>query len=541
MTGVTREHASFERRDAIRAWCERHPQGASVERIEQVTDRWLDSTFTVLLSDADPGALHGARYSTPRMLRAEAELLRDAHNRTAAGAGVADERAVERALGERPELAGEQQLLVRALTTSGEGVQVVRAAAGTGKTYALEAARAAWKQSGLRVDGCALSARAARELQEQTAIPAQTIHRLRADIRQYSDTPPDVLIVDEAGMVGTRDLHALSRHAREHDIKLVLVGDDKQLPEIEAGGAYRALARQQGALQLTEVKRQQEAWDREALTQLREGDRDAWAAAYREHGRIISEPTAGRLRERIVADWWQSAKDGADAVMVAHRRADVDDLNQRARQRMRDQGRLGPAEIHTPGRSFAQGDHVICRRNERQLDLVNGTRGAITALDPLTGQLTITDPNGAKHSVDRGYLDAGHLDHAYATTGHALQGATVDHALILGSEDLYQQWGYTALSRHRQTARFYLHADAQEARPLPGLDPRPDPIDERLREILGPPRAKALASDELHRRAGPGRREFADEDRDLADLLQSLAQLSGRGRARDRPGPDLGM
>jgi len=537
--GVTREHASFDRRDAIRAWCEHHQQGASVERIEEVTDRWLDSRHTVKLSDDDPSGLKVARYSTPQMLRAEQELLTDARERTDAGVGVADERALDHALAERPELTSEQQQLVRALTTTGDGVHVVRAPAGTGKTYALEAAHAAWKHSGLRAQGCALSARAARELQEQTAIPSQTIHQLRSDISRYADTPPDVLIVDEAGMVGTRDLHALSSHAREHQIKLVLVGDDRQLPEIEAGGAYQALAQQQGALQLSEVKRQREAWDRDAIMQLREGDRDAWATAYREHERIISEPTAGRLRQRLVADWWQSAKDGSDAVMIAHRRVDVADLNQRARQRMRQEGRLGPAELHTPERSFAQGDQVICRRNERQLDLVNGTRGEVTALDQLAGQLTITDPNGQEHRVDRGYLDAGHLDHAYATTAHALQGATVDHALILGSEDLYQQWGYTALSRHRHTARFYLHAEAQDTQPLPGLEPQPDPIDERLREILGRRREKTLASGELHRRARPSLREIPGEDDELADLLQRLAQLSRRAPARDLPGPDL--
>ena len=319
------------------------------QRIEEVTDRWLDSRYTVKLSDADPSGLEGARYSTPQMLRAETALLTDARERTAAGVGVADERAVDVALAERPELTGEQQHLVRALTTTGDGVHVVRAPAGTGKTYALEAAHAAWKHSGLRVDGCALSARAARELQEQTAIPAQTIHQLRADISQYADTPPDVLIVDEAGMVGTRDLHALSSHAREHQIKLVLVGDDRQLPEIEAGGAYRALARQQGAL-ATERGQTPTRGMGPRRGHARYGTATAThgPAAYREHERIISEPTAGRLRERLVADWWQTAQDGADAVMIAHRRADVDDLNQRARQRMRQEGRLGPAETPHP-------------------------------------------------------------------------------------------------------------------------------------------------------------------------------------------------
>ena len=80
-----------------------------------------------------------------------------------------------------------------------------------------------------------------------------------------------MVVVDEAGMVGTRELAELARHADDRGAKLVLVGDDRQLPEIEAGGAFRALAERQGALELREVRRQREAWDREALSELREG------------------------------------------------------------------------------------------------------------------------------------------------------------------------------------------------------------------------------------------------------------------------------
>ncbi len=435
--------------------------------------------------------------------------------------------------------------MVRELTTSGEGVQVVRAAAGTGKTYALEAARAAWQESGSKVHGCALSARAARELQEQTAIPAQTIHSLWSQVNDQGPEQMDVLVVDEAAMVGTRALGALSRHAREHQIKLVLVGDDKQLPEIQAGGAYTAIANELGALELTAIKRQQHDWDRQALTALRDGDHEMWARSYRDHDRLISEPTAGRLRERLVKDWWQATQAGADAVMIAHRRADVADLNHRARQRMRDAGRLGAEEIHTLDRSFAEGDRVIARRNDRGLELVNGTRSTVTAVDASTRTLTVTEPGGARREIDSLYLDEGHLEHAYAATAHALQGASVDDAFILGSEDLYQQWGYTALSRHRRSARFYLHTEATTTKPLPGLEPQPDPVGEYLAQILNRGRSKTLAT-ELRRRP-PDRRGISherraalsppkapSEEQELAELLSSLRALN-RGRGRNAP------
>jgi ATP-dependent exoDNAse (exonuclease V) alpha subunit len=133
-----------------------------------------------------------------------------------------------------------------ALTSSGDGVLVVRSAAGTGKTFALDAAVEAWRRSGVPVLGCGLSARAACELRDQAGIDATTIARLVNGLERGAELASGaVLIVDEAGMVGTRDLAALAEAARDSNAKLVLVGDDCQLPEIEA---RRSVPRPRAAL-----------------------------------------------------------------------------------------------------------------------------------------------------------------------------------------------------------------------------------------------------------------------------------------------------
>jgi ATP-dependent exoDNAse (exonuclease V) alpha subunit len=130
------------------------------------------------------------------------------------GAGVAREEDVAAAVHTRPELVGEQAQMVESLTRSGDGVEVVRAAAGTGKTFALEAARDAWEASGYRVYGCALSARAAVELETQAGIDSTTIARLKLDLDRGSGlTERNVLVVDEAGMVGSRALAEPADHA----------------------------------------------------------------------------------------------------------------------------------------------------------------------------------------------------------------------------------------------------------------------------------------------------------------------------------------
>src|SRR5206468_1315492 len=102
----------------------------------------------------------------------------------------------------------------------------------------------------------------------------------------------------------------------------------------------------------------------------------------------------------------------------------------------------------------------------------NGTRGEITDIDFTTGHVHALTRDGERKEIPASYLHDGNLDHAYATTAHRAQGATVDRAFVLGSDDLYREWGYTALTRHRDAAMFYVNiGDAQERLPV---TPAPD-------------------------------------------------------------------
>lgn len=169
--------------------------------------------------------------------------------------------------------------------------------------------------------------------------------------RGIEPAPGSVLIVDEAGMVGTRDIATLVGAAGRAQAKLVLVGDDRQLPEINAGGAFRALGQRLGAVGLREVHRQREPWDRDALSALRGGDAERRAGAYHAHGRLIAAPPADAVRDTLADDWWHAHEAGERTLMIAHRRSDVADLNQRARARLRDAGRLGTNALYTNHRA----------------------------------------------------------------------------------------------------------------------------------------------------------------------------------------------
>jgi conjugative relaxase-like TrwC/TraI family protein len=449
---LTAKSSTFTRRDVLQAVAAAHRQGAPAAELEARADTVLAQRDVVRIAVAG----EEVRYTTVEQVRLERRLLDSAHGRRDAGVGRARDDLTDEAI-ERRSLSGEQADLVRALTSSGAGVQIVRAPAGAGKTFALDAAREAWVRSGIEVTGCALSARAAAELREQAAIDTTTIARLKHALEHgHAVAYGGVLVVDEAGMVGTRDLAALGDHAQERDAKLVLVGDDRQLPEIEAGGAFRALAEREGALGLREVRRQREAWDRDALGALREGRVDEWAQAYVDADRVITAPTAPALRARLAADWWHAAERGEDALMVALRRRDVSDLNQCGREQMRDAGRLGD-DVQHGERAFAKGDRVVLGRNDQRLEAVNGDRGEITAATDT--HVDVKLDRGPDVRVPAAYAEE-YLDHGYAMTAHRVQGATVDKTFVLGSDETYREWGYTALSRHRDSATFYVNAPA---------------------------------------------------------------------------------
>jgi hypothetical protein len=180
----------FDRRDALRAWCGQLPCGAPVEMIEWLADQLLtepDVTPVDRLAgwQAGPGSARSfARHSTVEMLAVEASVIEGALALQHAGRAAVDNTAVNRELSTATGLSDEQRLMVRGLTTSGRGVDVVIGKAGTGKTHALATAARIWQQAGIPVFGTAVAARAAMALADEADIPAASVARLLATHRR---------------------------------------------------------------------------------------------------------------------------------------------------------------------------------------------------------------------------------------------------------------------------------------------------------------------------------------------------------------------
>ena len=422
--------------------------------------------------------------------------------------------------------------MVERLCLDGDGVSVVVGKAGTGKTFALGAAREAWQAAGLPVLGVAVARRAARELEHDAGIRSTSVAALLSD--RHTPLPERcVLVVDEAGMVPTRQLAQLLDATAAVGGKLVLVGDHRQLPELEAGGAFRGLVNRGLAIELTENHRQVHPWERAALDELRDGRADQAIARYQAHDRIHVESTPERSRARLVADWW-AAGDLSRSVMLAQLRDDVRDLNTRAREHMRAAGRLGNRELRLPGGAFAVGDHVLVKRNDLRLGVVNGDRGRVTAVDPEARQLTL-DLDGEQVTLGAGYLEdrTVHgdptLQHGYAMTVHVAQGLTVDHAFVLAGAGLNRELGYTAISRGRESNHLYVAREPETARvEYAPTDPyRVDPI-ARLTAQLATSSETTLAIDTGRPTTDHALDDAEREHREV--VAQRLAAETSRGR-----------
>jgi conjugative relaxase-like TrwC/TraI family protein len=504
--GLTAQRSTFDRRDVLQAWCNQLRAGAPIAEIEALADHTLTSPAAVEVGGDATVRMHrhdrrpmrapvlGSTYSTAELVHLERRLLGQVTERALERTAVVGAGRVEITLASHPHLSDEQQRMVRALTRSGRGVEVVIAPAGAGKTVALGAAHHAWKASSHHVLGCAVAAKAARQLEHSTGIPSDTITSLTAQLAERALPARSVLVVDEAGMAGTRTLAPLFDACQRANAKLVLVGDPKQLPEIQAGGLLAALDHTLGGIHLDTNRRQHAGWERDALAQLRAGDAEQALNAYLTHDRITFAPTAHQARTRLVEDYTFAHHYGARGLMLASRWTDVHALNELARTELQRRGHLTGRALDIDGRSYQVGDRVMTLRNARRLGVTNGTTGTVTSVDVDARTLVIASDNGPRVTLPAAYLDSRAVVHAYATTIHKAQGLTVDRTYILADDRLTRETGYTALSRGRHDNHLYAVSSSTLEQDHGHLT-RPDPLID-LRRDLQRSNAQHLAVDD---------------------------------------------
>ena len=519
LDAMTRQQATFTRRD-LAMFAHRHSDGA--EQYDRVLGALRSSEQLLALGRDGRGE---ERFTTLSMLSAEQALARNAAALAATTHRVSDQ-ALERALGTaaaRGMTLGAEQATALRHVVKPVGLSLVVGYAGAGKSAMLGVARDAWEAAGYTVRGAALSGIAAENLEGGSGIASRTIASLEHGWAKDRDrlTSRDVLVVDETGMIGTRQLQRVLAEAASAGAKVVMVGDVQQLQAIEAGAAFRLLAEAHGAAEIGEVRRQSEGWMREATRQFATGRTGDALAAYAHYGMVHTADNRDAARSALIERWdaERRADPGASRIILTHTNAEVRLLNQVARQRLAEQSQLGPdvvIQTERGERMFATHDRILFLQNERGLGVKNGSLGTVEHAD--RNSLAVRLDDGRRVDVD--LKNYAHVDHGYAATVHKTQGMTVDHTHVLATPGLDAHATYVALSRHRtRTAIHY------------GRDDFAD--DQQLRRLLARERPKDMASDYADGAPAPDRgatRDGAGSGRESSSATAGAVAPADRAR-----------
>lgn len=450
---LTQQQSAFTERDIIRRIAEAGVGvgGMDADAVES-TARWLlDSDPEFIRLGVDRGYVH---YTTREMLEIERQADDVAWRMDAARTHAVDPAAVESAIASRT--LSPDQLESLHILTSSKQLAIAQGEAGTGKTYLLNAAREVWEASGYRVLGASVLGKAAEGLETDAGIKSQTVHSLLANLDAGKAELDDktVLVIDEAGLLSTRQTAALMQHCESVGAKFVPVGDMMQTQSVEASGLFaRHVSRFEVAF-LDNIIRQKDALDRAMVKQFSKGEANTALEYLDTNGRLHVDADREALMQSMTKDWL-AARDPerpGEALMLAGTRAEVAHLNAMARASLRASGAL-PAQEHAFGeKAFSLGDRVLFGQNDKVLRVKNGNLG--TVIDARDGELTVQLDAGRRVTVRDAEYD--HIDYGYAMTVHKTQGITVDRSFVLLNEMMSnREWIYVAASRHRHDMQMY--------------------------------------------------------------------------------------
>lgn len=459
LDAITRQQATFTVRD-LATFAFRHSDGK--EQFDQVMGAVRASRELVALGR---DGRDQERFTSRDMIAVENRLERAGDELAGRSGHGLPAQAIEGAItraGSEGLVLGEEQRAALEHIAGPSGIANVIGYAGTGKSAMLGVARDGWERAGYTVRGAALSGIAAENLEGGSGIQSRTIASLEHAWGQGREQlgPKDVLVVDEAGMIGSRQMERVLSQARDAGAKVVMVGDPEQLQAIEAGAAFRSVTERHGAAEITEIRRQREDWQRDATRALATGRTGEAIHAYDGNGMVHAADTREQARGELV-DGWDRARQtepGKSRIILTHTNAEVQSLNGEARDRLRASGDLGgdvTVKAERGERQFATGDRIMFLRNERGMGVKNGTLATIERVSPEGMAVRLDDGRGVAFDTQ----DYAHVDHGYAATFHKSQGVTVDRAHVLATPGMDRHSAYVGMSRHRDDVQLHYGRD----------------------------------------------------------------------------------
>ncbi len=456
---VSEAQSHFSERDLVRRVAEAaQGQGVGADVVRHVVRETLTQPERIVKLGAVAGEV---RYTTREMMAVEKRLLDVIEQSREDRRHIARPSTVEAVLAGHLELSDEQKAAVRHLTEAPGAVQVLSGLAGTGKTLVLATCREVWERNGQEVIGAALSGKAAQGLEESAGIPSTTIHSLLYQLEsgQRKITSKHTLVVDEAGMAGTRMTEGLIGQFIRAGAKVIAVGDARQLQAIEAGGPFAAMGKRTDQAELTKIQRQKEQWAREAVGQASRGEAREVLKAYAERGLLTVAEDRREARRQLVDDWKKKGMEHPEErVIFTGTRMDAAILNRMVQHERLLDGKLGSEAIEVGDWRIHTGDRVLLTRNSACYGVKNGHLGTVVEVDERRRNMTVELDGGRRVRLDMDAYE--HVQLGYAITTHKGQGITVENAsVLLGGEAQSRELSYVQISRARGETRLYTDAD----------------------------------------------------------------------------------
>lgn len=430
-------------------------------------------------------------YTTSDMLQVERELVETVKRSNAISkepsfneriAFIGAFKAMEKRSADRGKVVEpEQKAAFNTLTSNGQ-IAIVNGAAGTGKSFVLQGVREAYEKAGYSVIGTAVQGKTALDMKNDAGIESRTLASLLSTLRkeelnnktgeQATFNNKTVLVIDEAGMVGSQDMREILGYAEKNDVKVRMVGDAYQLNAVSAGRAFgkvQETLKPENQTSLNKIVRQNDDKHLEASIAMSKHDIKTGIAIHTDLGNVKAYDTQDEARLRVVTEWANSPKftppdengntRARTSIMLAYTRNDVNLMNDAARVIKRDAGALKgddfTVQTEFGKRNFAIGDEVVFNKPNRDIGVLNGTRGQIEGVQfDKNGSATSLEVRSDGKPLKVDLADYNNINHGYASTIHKAQGVTVDDAYVLASPNMNANLTYVANTRHRDNLSF---------------------------------------------------------------------------------------
>ncbi|SPR02438.1 conjugal transfer protein TraA [Orientia tsutsugamushi] len=352
----------------------------------------------------------------------------------------------------------EQKQALRHILLSTSGVRVLRGRAGTGKSYVLIKAHELATNRGQKVIGLAPTHKAVSELRSKGYTEVYTVKGFLYN-RKKIFMQDSLIVVDEAGMVGTKAYAELFRVVRKNHCQLILAGDEKQLASIERGGMFEMLSNIFGSHVLVNIRRQSKNWSREAAMEFAESNILSGITLLRQNNSVRFDNTLQDSMSKLIYNWSLSKFKPHEKLVITVRNKDVDILNSSIRSLLKANGTLKGTEyersIDGRKKSYMAGDRIVFQKSYKDLQIQNSEFATLTSVSK--NKFIAKTDTGKEVSFDPSEIQ---FKHGYASTVYKVQGASIKDVYVLHNGVSNISSSYVAMTRHIKSLKLYCNKEA---------------------------------------------------------------------------------